>query len=370
MVKFNDFPQEVICAVLENLGKLSLTSTAIVATWLQDPSERLIYRTVSFTFPRTRGNELDPLQVFLQTTSLSDRRARYVDSLDLREFRRGEKISVTTPSLEKAMKNMVNLKKLSIAGSTYIRHAHLESASFSLTHLLLNLSFPQSIFDEYEILLPILKAHPELKALSLQEARLWTTKDDFSALEEQESDAGDHPSAVLCPRLEYFESNLKSLTESILAGRFIKHLILDTQGHVHPDDKGQWGPPFTFPRYRHLETLVLLIDMTPIPSDALPVLLAQHFTSLTRLNIHADMMVKVEDRPVVHNYTPDPLLLSLTQIQTLESLTLSAYGPWCTSPSEQEDMVRYLYKNLFKLKEAFVQSTSGHSHYGAKGELL
>lgn len=101
-----------------------------------------------------------------------------------------------------------------------------------------------------------------------------------------------------------------------------------------------------------------------------PITMARHLISLTRLNVYAD--TAASDPPPAQIYTPDLVVLSISQIQTLESLTLSAIPRWCSSQLGQEEMVRFLYRSCPRLKEAFVQHDFGHhshSHYDVGGTL-
>ena len=269
-------------------------------------------------------------------------------------------------NLERAMKLMANLKKLFIIGTAYIRHAHLESPTFSLTYLSLHTACPPWAPSPNDILLPILRAHPELRRLSLPGVWL-LPEDDIAALEEQNSDA--HRPAVLCPRLECVELNGEEILQSFLVGRCVKHLTFNCDLKAVAGVK--WGSPCMLQGFRQLKTIVLCTDIELDAAKALTITVARHLVSLSRLEVYR-MFVPYR-RPVVQSYTPDPLFRSIAQIQSLESLILSATTQWCTSELEQEDMVRLLYKSCSKLKEMFVQSAArhdSHTEYGVGGKVV
>ena len=372
MVLFNDLPSELISTVLEIVDLRSLLSTAVVASSLQYPSERLIYHTVKFRIfygCPYEASAVPAQQAFLQSVSSSERRARYVDLLSLQEINcEGEDEMAMFQNLERAMKLMANLKKLSVIGIPYIRHAHLESPTFSLTHLSLQPACPNGVPNPNEILVPIMRAHPELRGLSLQ--GVWSLPEgDIVAVEEQNSDA--QPSAVLCPRLESVDSDGEEILQSLLVGRFVKRLILTRKTEKAGE---KWGSLSMLPGYSHLEALVVFIDMQKLSQNTLPIMMARHLVSLTRLNVRC-MQFDRDRRSVVPSYIPDPLILSIAQIQSLESLTLSTTTEWSTSQaaSKQKGMVHFLYKSCPRLKEMFVKSSHGHnshSHYGARGNLI
>ena len=376
MVHFTDFPMEIIDTVLEDLDPVSLASTAIVTPSLQYPSEWFMYRTVKLRICyKSPEMEItfDAQQAFLRAVSSSERRARYIELLALQYFicDSTEDMDAIFQDLERAMKLMVNLKKLSMVGAPYIQHARLESATFSLTHLSIK---PVSATDEpipTDILLPILKAHPKLRWLSLR--GIWLLQDDeVAAIEEQESDelAGDHPSAVVCPGLEYVDSIREEVVQSFVVGRRIKHLVV----YRTTEEAGRrWGTPSMLPAYSCLTTLVLFTTLHDWASDnPFPIEMARQLTSLTRLNITAE--IAGENRPIAFVYTPgSPLLLSIAQIHTLESLTLWSNPSWCNSGSEEEEIIRFLYESCGNLKEVFVKRSNdakSHSHYGVGGRLI
>jgi len=366
MVRFDHFPPEIICAVFESLDLGSLASTAIVATSFQDSSERIMYRTVTFNF-RTGSHQMG----FLRTVSSSKRRAAHVGLLALHDISLDEEKALVLQNLERAMELMVNLKKLTIRGNTFIRHAHLESATFSLTHLSLGiLPMLKGAASEYDTLLPILGAHPELRGISLPHSGFWPRTPRFDALEEQHSNLVARPSAVLCPLLEYIESYDGRLGESFLVGRRVKHLVINTQGMG--DGERDWGSPSMLPRFAHLETLFIFESTATALCRFLSTTLADHLVHLTRLSVLTSPRARLS---LSQNRPQDPVVLAITRIQKLESLTLSAQGPWCAGQSEQDDMVQFLYKRCPKLKETFVQRSSQavdstHSHYGVNGKFL
>ena len=373
MTCFADLPSEVVDSVLENLDQESLSSTAIVASPLQYPSERLMYRTARFRLLSGQSSErrLVPTQgAFLRTVSRSERRAGHVTLLSLQKIEyEDEERDRRLHELERAMRLMVNLKKLSIIGMEYIRRAHLESSTFKLVHLALHAACPPFLPYPSEILLPILKAHPGLRSLSLP--GVWDlTKADALALEEQKSESGgQNPHAVVCPGLEYIESHGEEVLQTLLVGRRVKHMILD-RGTEEAGRK--WGSPSMLPTYRHLKSLVLYDSADTISDNLLPFPMARALISLTRLNVVTN--AAVYGRPAMRSYTPNTLILSIVQIRTLESLTLSSDPRWSTSILEENDLVRYIYKSCPNLKEAFVQRSPGsrqsHAHYGAGGKLV
>ena len=369
MVCFEDLPVEIIREIFENLERSSLLSTAIVSSSLLYPSDEILYRKVKFKFsyaPPYPYTLLPRQRRFLRTVSTSERCARYVNLLVIQEINyEGEEGLVTFENLERAMKLMVNLKKLSLGGIAYIQHAQLETATFSLTHLSINPACPPGIPNPNEMLVPILKAHPELTYLSIRGA--WSlTEDDIAAVEKKKSDLGAHSSAVLFPNLEYIDSVGQEVLQPLLVGRRVKHLIFSRK----VEEAGQrLGSPLMLPSYRHLDTLVIFVHVQISP-NTLPIAVARHLTSLTRLNIHVE---PPGSRSAALN-SSDPLIVSVSQIRTLESLTLSAIPRWCTLPSDEEGLAQFLYTNCVHLKEAFVQShylyDKSHSHYGVGGKLI
>jgi len=229
MACFADLPSEVVDSVLEHLDQGSLSSTAIVASSLQYPSERVMYRIVKFRFFHglPSKDQTTPAQVaFLRTVSLSERRARYVNLLSMTEIDyEGEERAARFQELEKAMRLMVNLDQLSILGAAHLQYARLESATFSLTHLFIHPSYSPGDPDTNNALIPILKAHPMLKWLSLH--GVWSfSEDDAAAIEEQKCGVEERSSSVLCPRLEYVDSSREEILQSLFFGRRLKHAFL------------------------------------------------------------------------------------------------------------------------------------------------
>ena len=366
MGHFNNFPQEVVCTVLENLDLGSLSSTAIVSSPLRYPSERLMYHNANFWDDKKQV--LSSQRTFLRTTSLSERRARHVNTLVLHELGRYDLGDAETLRLlEKAMKLMVNLKNLCILGTPYIDHAHLESATFSLTTLVLYFTRPDldRSCNEYERFLAILKAHPDLRGIALPDSHPWTTPDDHMLVALEEEDHHHH-SAIICPRLEHIQSIAGGAIRSLFVGRRIKHLDMEKK----TDGIEEWGSQ-SFSRYSHLRTLHIRVHSYDPPENILPMAVAPHLISLTRLHVTI-FYISWGPRPSV-TFTPDLFMLSIAQNQTLESLTLSADGSWCTCQSEQEDMIQFLYKSCSKLRETFVQRSLGnptHYHYGVNGAKI
>jgi len=369
MVCFEDLPVEIIREIFEYLEQSSLLSTAIVSSSLLHPSQEVLYQTVKFEFsyaipypytilPRQRR--------FFRTVSASERCARYINLLVIQEINHeGEERIVAFEDLERAMKLMVNLKKLSLGGIAYIQHAKLEAATFSLTHLSIDPACAPGIPNPNEMLVPILKAHPNLTYLSIR--GIWSlTEEDIAAVEEKRSDLGAHPSAVLFPRLECIYLAGPEFLQSLLVGRHIKHLVFS---RMVEEAVEKLRSPLMLPSYRHLQTLVIFVYVR-ISSNALPMTVSRHLTSLTRLNIHVE---PPGGRSAGLN-SSDPIIVSISQIRTLESLTLSAIPRWCTDTSEEEGLVEFLYTCCVHLKEAFVQSqyldNKSHSHYGVGGKLI
>jgi len=375
MVCFNDLPSEIIDAVLEHLDQASLSSTAIVSSSLQHPSEQFLYHTVKFRLlygPPSDHKKTAAQETFLRTVSLTERRARHVNLLALQkiDYDEDEERATRFGDLEGAFKSMVNLKKLSVIGTAYIRLAGLRSPTFSLTHLCID---PSCSYDEpnpNEALFPILKAHPELRCLLLR--GLWSlTRDDIAEIEEQRCNESAYPSAILCPRLEYVDVNSSSeeVLQSLLYGRRIKHVVMARMSGGAVEER--WGSVSMLPAYSRLETLILIIGTKEIDENSLPITMAQHLISLTRLRIGTSTNARY--RPPAQIYTPDPVILSISHIQTLKSLALSGNPHWCNPRSDEQDMVRFLYKSCPRLKETFVRRVYGprsHAYYGLDGNQV
>ena len=330
-----------------------------------------MYRTVEFRFsymPPYRHARHPPQRKFLRTVSTSERCARHVNMLTLQKINyEGDERILVFQELERAMEMMVNLKRLSLSGMAYIKRARLNSATFKLTYLSINPSNFSAVPTPMGRLLPTLKAQTELRNLILPRS-CSLTENDITALEEKGSNSGAEPSAIICPRLEYIDAPDQRALDPFLAGRRVKNVSFTRKAE---EAVQRVVSPLTLLGYGHLRTLVLFLH-TKVSHETLPMVVARHLTSLTRLYIcsHAD----IHGSPAVQSYAPDPLIMSIAQIGTLESITLSTTPRWCRYPSEQEGMIQFLYKSCDQLKEAYVQSSylfnESHSHYGVGGTLI
>jgi len=304
-----NLPLELTEAVLDYLEDCDLRRTLRTARFLRYPSERRLYYTVSLLIG-PKGGQGGRQARFLNTVFNNHRLAQYVIVLVMGGCSPADEGDPRVNAIiGQAMKKMVNLKDLSIAGGPYILNAQLDSVPFSLTRLL----FSGGIFSDKDFpsFLPILRAHPKLEELAFESSTL--PSDLIAALKTE----GEVPgSEILCPHLKRFDGYDDGLRLFLARRRIERGTTMGSGDELikYEDLAAVWLTPTLTSSYRHLRVLEVWITYRPTRNACLLPTIAPYLTSLTHLLL-------VDNFSCMH--PGDPVISSLGKMRALESFTLS-----------------------------------------------